>query len=67
LTDIQLSEVIFEMLLSRRPVSYNSIRSPGYKTWKDYINEQVRLTWNNPVLNGKDYYFQIIYICHEIL
>ncbi|WP_343761555.1 RusA family crossover junction endodeoxyribonuclease [Deinococcus depolymerans] len=62
---MQTNDVIFEMVLPRRPVSYNARGRPGYRRWKDYIINHAKILWRESILEGSDYYFQIIYICHE--
>nr|WP_255639523.1 RusA family crossover junction endodeoxyribonuclease [Deinococcus betulae] len=53
------------MVLPRRPVSYNARGRPAYPNWKAYVAAEAKSLWTYPTLNGQNYYFQIIYICHE--
>lgn len=55
-------DVIFEMVLPRRPVSYNARGRPGFAAWKDFVRDEARKIWTAQPLIGEDYYFQIIYI-----
>ncbi len=57
--------VIFELLLPRRPVSYQSKDSKNRRAWKDYVYGRAFSVWKqSPVATGA-LKFTVVYLCQS--
>lgn len=57
--------VIFELLLPRRPVSYQAKNSENKQAWKDYIYGRAFALWKqNPISTGA-LRFTVVYLCES--
>ena len=65
MTQLTNENIIFELILPRRPVSYNAKGKQGFKDWKAYVSQMAQAKWSDEALSSESFYFQILYICHE--
>lgn len=61
----KLMEILFELLLPRRPVSHQAKNSGNKQAWKDYIYGRAFSVWNqNPIVKS-GLKFTVVYLCES--
>lgn len=62
---ISPQDIIFELIINRRPLSLQCKNKTNLQKWRDFVRECASKKWNSPVLSNQKYYFKVIYICHN--
>ncbi|MEL6938187.1 MAG: RusA family crossover junction endodeoxyribonuclease [Cyanobacteria bacterium J06598_1] len=56
---------MFELLLPRRPVSYQAKSSQNKQDWKDYIYGRAFSVWNQSPISKGPLKFTVVYLCES--
>lgn len=56
---------IFELLLPRRPLSYQAKDSDNKQAWKDYIYGRAFAVWKQNPISARALRFTVVYLCER--
>ena len=56
---------LFELLLPRRPLSYQAKNSENKQAWKDYVYGRAFAVWRKNPISAKALRFTVVYLCES--
>jgi len=55
--------MLFEFLIPKRPVSFQTKRRHNLQAWKDYVRTEASRTWSEKPYNSKNLHLTLVYLC----
>ncbi len=55
--------MLFEFLIPRRPVSFQTKKRHNLQAWKNYVRTEASRTWSGTPYNGNNLHLTLVYLC----